>query len=546
MKLTLERCCELLIGLVIPISSLSLFNEVMEPDGALYAGISKTIILRDDWLNLYVQGIDWLDKPHLTFWLVALSFKVFGISAFAYKLTSFLMGLLGAFYLYRFVRDHYNKETALISILIFLTALHVLISNSDVRAEGYLTAFIMAAIYHYDKARRKSFLHIVAGSFFAACAVMVKGVFVLLPVFGGFIIFWMLTKQWKELLNPKWQAAVLLIFIFIIPELYALYIQFDLHPEKIVFGQQGVSGIKFFLWDSQFGRFFNTGPIKGKGDISFFLHTTLWAFLPWSVLLFTAVVSLFRKTYRSVMPPETIIVWSSALLTFLLFSFSKFQLPHYILVLFPQFSILTALYLLRLKEKGLHVFFTVQNVIFIIVTVLLSAIAISFQFHWYGLGVGVLLVIFVSAFCIFKGRTVQTIVGRNAMLSIGIMIFLYLFFYPALLQYQSGTLAGKWIADSEVAAHPAVFKYNQSFSFDFYARGEVHYLYGDADLEKAVREKDLIVYTPESELERLKSRYSIEVLKSFDYYHITKLKIKFILANSRPSVLERFYLVKIN
>lgn len=546
MKLSLEKCCEVLIALVIAISGLSLLNAVMEPDGALYAGISKTIVLRNDWLNLYVQGADWLDKPHLTFWLVAATFKLFGISAFAYKLPSFLVVLLGAFYLYHFVRDYFNRETALVSVLIFLSALHVLISNSDVRAEGYLTAFVMAAVYHYDKARQGSFLHIVAGSFFAACAVMVKGIFVLVPVFGGFIIFWMLTRQWRELVNPKWQVAVLLVFIFIIPELYALYIQFDLHPEKVIFGRQGVSGIRFFLWDSQFGRFFNTGPIKGKGDVSFFLHTTLWAFLPWSVLFYTAVAGLFRKTYRRVLPAEMIIVWSSALLTFLLFSFSKFQLPHYILVLFPQFSIITALYLLRLKEKGVNVFFVVQNVIFIIVIILLSAIAICFQFQWYGLGVGILLTVAAAAFYVFRGRSVQTIIGRNAVLSMGIMIFLYLFFYPAILQYQSGTLAGKWVADSDVAARPAVFKYNQSFSFDFYAKGEVQYLYSDVDLEKAMKQKNMVIYAPESELPGLKSKYGARVLKSFDYYHITKLKAKFIMANSRPSVLERFYLLKIN
>lgn len=545
LKLSENKCYEVLIWILVTVSFLSLFNEVMEPDGALYAGISKNMILRKDWLNLYVHGKDWLDKPHLPFWLAAASFKIFGISAFAYKLPSLLISLMGTFYIYRFTSDYFNKRTALISIIIFLTGLHVLISNSDVRAEAYLAAFVTAAIYHYDKGRQKSFFHIVAGSFFAACAVMVKGIFVLIPIFCGFIIYWVFTKQLKELVKPKWWIAVALIFIFITPELYSLYVQFDLHPEKIVFGQKGVSGLKFFFWDSQFGRFFNTGPIKGKGDLSFFLHTTLWAFLPWSVLLYTGVIDLFKKRSRNILPPETMIIWSSAFITFLLFSFSKFQLPHYILVIFPQFSIITALYLVKLKERGIKTFLVIQNMIFLIVVLLLATIATCFNFQFYGITIVILLIATICAFLFFKGASVKTIIGRSAILSIAIMSFLYLFFYPSILKYQSGMEASKWLQATGIKETPAVFRYDHAFSFDFYATGEPRYLYDDADIEKEKRQGETIIYTHESELPYLKNKYNLEVLKRFDYYHITKLKAKFILAKSRPSVTEHFYLIKI-
>jgi hypothetical protein len=118
---------------------------------------------------------------------------------------------------------------------------------------------------------------------------MTKGIFAIVPIaaaIGGHLLF---KSDWKNIFNIRWLVAGILILIFIIPELYSLYYQFDLHPEKTVFGEKGVSGLKFFFWDSQFGRFFNTGPIKGKGDPSFFLHTTLWAFLPWSLILYAAI-----------------------------------------------------------------------------------------------------------------------------------------------------------------------------------------------------------------------------------------------------------------
>lgn len=537
---------KILIVVIAVVSSLALFGGIMEPDSALYASIAKNMVLRNDWINIYVRGADWLDKPHLTFWLAAASFKVFGINAFAYKLPSFLFGLLGAGYLYKLAKDIYSEKTGLISALIFLSSLHILISSFDVRAEVYITTFTLAAIYHYYKAHQGSFWHIVAGSFFAACAIMIKGIFVLIPVFGGFVIYWLLTSQWKQLLKLKWWIAIALILLFIIPELYTLYVQFDLHPEKVVFGKTGVSGIKFFFWDSQFGRFFNNGPIKGKGDLSFFLHTTLWAFLPWSILFYTAVVNLFKKKNRIVLPAESIMIWTSAAITFLLFSLSKFQLPHYILIILPQFAIITALYIEQLREKALKTFITIQNILYVLVVLALSAIAVFFKFNFYFVAIGGLILIFVSAFMLFKGLKVNTLLARSTFISIGLMFFLSGFFYPSLLKYESGMQAGNWLKENRPNAKPAVLRYPDAYSFDFYANGDPQYFWSYEDLAKYNNKQELIIYTPAAELERLKTEYQAEVLKSFEYYHITKLTGKFIDAETRPQVLEQFYLVKLH
>jgi len=546
MNIPEKKLYSALLALISAISTIALFGGVMEPDGALYASMSKNIILFQDWLNLYGRGGDWLDKPHLTFWITAASFKLFGMTAFAYKLPSFLFGLLGAWYLYKLAKDIYDEKTGLISSVIFLSALHIITSTFDVRAEIYITTFTLASIYHYYKAHHRSFWHIIAGSFFAACAILIKGIFVLIPVFAGFIIYWLFTKQYKQLWQPKWWIAIVLIFVFITPELYALYTQFDLHPEKIVFNRTGVSGLKFFFWDSQFGRFFNNGPIKGKGDISFFLHTTLWAFLPWSILFYTAVVNLLKKKNRINLAPESIMIWASAAITFLIFSLSKFQLPHYILIIFPQFSIITALYLRKLEGRGLKIFFNVQNALAILVFALLSALSLIYGFDYPYIIIGMLLVILASAFILFKGIKLETIIARSVLISVGLMLFLFIFFYPAILKYQSGGIAGEWLKKNYPAAKPAVLNYIDAFSFDFYAPGEVKYLHNYSDLDKIKQTKDLVIYIPENELNRLKNEYHAEVLKSFEYFHITKLTGKFLNAKTRPQVLEHFYLIKLH
>src|ERR1051325_645922 len=136
------------------------------------------MVLRNNYWELYFQGNDWLDKPHFPFWITAFFFKLFGIHTWSYKLPGVLFVLMGAGYTYLFTRRFYSKTVALWSVLILLTAEHIIISNNDVRAEPYLTGLIIASIYHFYKAQQnKWFGQIVAGSLFAAMAIMTKGMF---------------------------------------------------------------------------------------------------------------------------------------------------------------------------------------------------------------------------------------------------------------------------------------------------------------------------------------------------------------------------------
>ena len=155
----------------------------------------------------------------------------------------------------------------------------------------------------------------------------------------------------------RWLVAGILLVLFITPELYSLWYQFDRHPEKIVFGKTNVSGIRFFLWDSQFGRFANSGPIKGKGDPSFFLHTLLWAFLPWSILMYASLIEKIRNGVRGnsvgktgTGRPTEWYTLAGSLLTLVLFSLSKFQLPYYTNIIFPFLAIMTAGYIYQLQD----------------------------------------------------------------------------------------------------------------------------------------------------------------------------------------------------
>ena len=329
------------IGLVTPI--------INAGDSVTYAALSQHMVRHSDWVNLVLDGQDWLDKPHFPFWVTALFFKLGGVNAISYNLPGFLFHLLGAYYTYRLARLFYGRDAAWLAVLVFVSAFQVMLTSTDVRAETYLTGSIMGACYYWlrhDATPRLKYL--LLGALFSATAVMTKGIFTLITISSGLVALWFYQGRWRELWRGKWCLALALTLLFTTPELLALYLQFDAQPDKLVFGRTGVSGIRFFVWDSQFGRFFNTGPIRNTdGNPAFFLHVFLWAFLPWVAVAVAALGQAWRGWRRNDGRGrgQLVVLGASFAVTFGLFSLTSFQLDYYTVIVFPFAAILCGQYL---------------------------------------------------------------------------------------------------------------------------------------------------------------------------------------------------------
>jgi 4-amino-4-deoxy-L-arabinose transferase-like glycosyltransferase len=538
---TTTKWLYIFIAMAVLVNFSGLFIIIIGPDGTLYATIAKTMVLRHDYVNLYAQGADWLDKPHFPFWITALSFNLFGFTTWAYKLPGILFMMMGVWYTYLFAKSLYNKEVALWASLILLTAQHIVISNYDVRAEPYLTGLVIAAVYHLYKAYiQNNFWHLLAGCVFAACAVMTKGMFALIPIGGAIAGHLAIAKQWKQLFNWRWLIAAVLIMIFTLPELYCLYQQFDLHPEKVVFGQHAVSGIRFFYWDSQFGRFFNTGPIKGHGDPTFFVHTTLWAFLPWSLLLFAAIFQFIRKGAKNVQSQEWYCLCGS-LLTFLVFSASQFQLPHYLNIVFPFFAILTAQYLYNLSsEKSIKAVRITQLILISILLVLIAVLQYFFQPEAFNWSTAVILLALLILL-LFLPRTITTKaywrIGFSTLLvSFIVNLYLNLAFYPSLLHYQALTQAALWINKNNPAKLPVVQSGDVPFAMEFYLDQPLVNISPDGNGEAPP--KPYLLFAQTDVINGLKAKgWQIQPVKTFERFWVSRIKLNFLNKATRGKAI---------
>jgi 4-amino-4-deoxy-L-arabinose transferase-like glycosyltransferase len=531
-----------LITLAALVNLSGLFIPLIDPDAGVYASVSKQMVSTGNWLELFHKGEDWLDKPHFQFWITAAFFKLFGIHDWSYKLPGILFVFIGALYTYLFARKYYNKRTALWSVFILLTAEHIIISNNDVRAEPFLTGLIIASVYHFSNSFSKdSWIHLLIACFFTACALMTKGPYTLIPIVSAIAGELIMKKNWRQLFHWKWLVAVLLIFIFIIPELYSLWYQFDRHPDKVIFGRTNVSGIKFFLWDSQFGRFTNTGPIKGIGEPTFFIHTLLWAFLPWSVIMY---VALFEKLKRLRNNPEFLALFGS-LATILVFSMSRFQLPYYTNIIFPFLAVLTASWI---EEKRLA-YKKSPAVIQNIVSVFLIAGVIVFQFFYspilitWAVIISFLLALPVLFLPVWlKDRTFISLI-RSGMIILAINFYLNTVFYPDLMQYHSGKEAAFYINKNHPNVRGVYFN-RYSAALDFYLKEGLVKADPDGIAIDPIA-KNGVWYITAEELADLKTKdLPFEIIKELPEYRISMLSLKFLNKKTRNAELRKFYLVR--
>lgn len=534
----------LILGIFVNASGLLL--PVMEPDGALYATISKTMVLSGDYINLKVQGKDWLDKPHFPFWITALSFKLFGINGFAYKLPAFLFWLGGAYFIFAWTKKLYNTHTARLSVLIYLAVEHLIISNNDVRAEPYLTGLIVAASYFYYRTYKENkLIFIIPGSLFLAAAVMTKGIFIAAIVASGFIAEWTIKRKWSEFWNPRWWLAVLLLFLFITPELLCLYIQFDLHPEKILYGHTHVSGIRFFFWDSQFGRFLNSGPIKGEGDLLFYTHTLMWSFLPWSIFVILMIVSRVKNFSRPVDSNTDYICPAIFVTGFIIFSLSQFQLPHYLNILYPFLSIMVSQFLMNLDDRVYHgTILYVQNILYCLFFSFAIVLAVIFGLDDLLLICLVLAALAFSIYRFFPGNQLVNIFGRSFSAVLVLSLFLNILFYPEIFKYQSGMKAAKFLKMNNQTEPVYTFReLIPEFAFEFYSAQPV-YLLKQSELYSL--KGNIRVFAPKIKIDSLRNEgFTIQDTLTFPHFHVSKLNGTFIDSHTRALAVDSSMLATI-
>jgi 4-amino-4-deoxy-L-arabinose transferase-like glycosyltransferase len=276
----------------------TLFFPLLDKDAAHHANIALYMYQTGDYTSLVDRGKDYLDKPHLLFWTTLISFKIFGVTTAAHRLPAILFALVSVYSCYKLMRHLSGRTTARVAAIILATAQAFILSISDARMETPLTAGMIFGLWHLivytDKNR---FVNLVLGTFGVAVAFSTKGWLGPVIVFISIFFYLLLNRKWQVLRKTKTWLIVPLFFVFISPVLYAYYVQYDLHPEKMIRGRDNISGVKFILLGQLLERYKGFDEGGRYSDPLFLFHTFLWAFFPWCVVAYVAMLFWLRRIF---------------------------------------------------------------------------------------------------------------------------------------------------------------------------------------------------------------------------------------------------------
>ncbi len=108
-------------------------------DAIRYAHIAKSILLRGDWINLYdgyQHSEQYANKPHLLFWILALTFKMFGYSTFWAKLPAAIF-VFTSLILFGFIAKKLFADTVALCLVILFVCTRVFMRDIlDLNVEG--------------------------------------------------------------------------------------------------------------------------------------------------------------------------------------------------------------------------------------------------------------------------------------------------------------------------------------------------------------------------------------------------------------------------
>jgi 4-amino-4-deoxy-L-arabinose transferase-like glycosyltransferase len=524
--------------------------DVMDIDASQYAEVSREMMLKGDYLHVFDRGKDYLDKPPFLFWVSGLSMKVFGVNNFGYRFPSLLFALWALFATYRLAKLLYEENTARMAALILGTCQAMFLITNDVRTDTILMSWVVTALWwlkEWDVSRKKIY-------FFAGCAaiafgMMTKGpIALMVPVFC-FSFDWMSKRKWKQILQPIFIPGFLLIAAMLLPMCIGLYQQFDLHPEKIIDGHTHTSGIRFFFWTQSFGRLTGESTWSNNAPFSFLFENMLWSFQPWILLFSVALIIRFIQLARQrflLKEKEEAITVGGFVLTYIVLATSKYQLPHYIFVVFPLAAIMVAKLLHNFFEghfKAIAFTFSIVQTIISALLFLVSFLLFVYVFKgswWCNLVWIIGLIVWLNL--LLKNK--QKVFWLPVVATITANVILTNHFYKTLISdYQASSTLGRFILKQNIPSDKiSMYQFQDPAScIHFYAQR----LIARNDTLKPIMPEYLI--TCNAGLDSLQAhQIPYTTLLQGKMFKVSELTPEFINPKTRKNATKNYYLIRCN
>jgi 4-amino-4-deoxy-L-arabinose transferase-like glycosyltransferase len=297
---------------------------LFDVDEAVFSTATKEMVASGDWITPTYNGDIRYDKPIFFYWLMAASYKVFGVNEFGARFPSVMAGFLLALSLFWFAKRICNEKIAFYSTMTLSLSAYYLVYCRSAVTDMALSLFITLSLFCFYIAVTEDRRYIYGLYIFSALAFLTKGLIGIVFPFGIAFLYQLTTGGFRGVLKIfDWKAALL----FCLVALPWYIAQFAINGDD--FFQQ-------FFMKHHFKRY--TDVISGhKGPVYYYFITLIIGISPWIVFMPAGIARAARDRKG---PMFFALIWFSAIFVF--FSFSTTKLPNYILSALPAAAILIA------------------------------------------------------------------------------------------------------------------------------------------------------------------------------------------------------------
>jgi 4-amino-4-deoxy-L-arabinose transferase-like glycosyltransferase len=334
--------------LLIRLVTLGLY-PLMDTTESRYAKIALEMVVTNNWITPQLEpGVPFWGKPPLSTWATAIAFKIFGVSEFSARLSSFLFALLTLWLVYFLANFLKGGMFALRCLVILASTWPFFIFAGGVMTDPAFSVTVTLAMVSFILAmhhRKDGEPSLIWGYLFfvgAGLSVLAKGPAGLILI-GFPIVVWVVwTKKIKDLFRSlPWIGGIGILLLVILP----WYVMAEIKTPGF---------IDYFIVGENFKRFFVHG---WKGDLYGRMHSQplgmIWLFIiggsvPWlSIWIGSLIKTATRNHVVALITQDSrilfLILWFMSLPVF--FTVSKHILITYMLPVMPAFAILTAYYI---------------------------------------------------------------------------------------------------------------------------------------------------------------------------------------------------------
>ncbi|MCA6482913.1 MAG: glycosyltransferase family 39 protein [Chitinophagaceae bacterium] len=526
---------------------------IMDIDASQYASMSREMLERKSFLQVYDVGKDYLDKPPMLFWLSAISMWVFGPSLWAFRLPSLLFAILSVVATYQIARQYYNQPIARLSAVLLASCQALFLITHDVRCDTMLMGWVSLSIWQLLLwYRTKQLRYLIIAAVAIACGMLTKGPIALFVPAFAFAPHFILQRNWKPFFQKEYLLVILIIAICLVPMSIGLYRQFDLQPGKLINGIPIQSGLRFYFWTQSFGRFTGENFFHEMSYFSFLFENMLWSFLPWIVVFSIALVV---KVYQLILQKGKISQdqeWFSAggfIVTYLVLSRSQYQLPHYIFVVFPLAAVVTGQFLFQLwHQESFRRFSRYLNYFHIFLFTLLW-LAMNALLWWAfpstATWVKILAVLALPLLYIgisSRFNKVPLLLRLGVYTVTGVNIFLSTAFYPQVLKYQMGNDAAEFINSRKLPKDQlTIYGPDAGRSLYFYSR----YIFPSTHRIDDIRSRQYVITVADSIPIVERAFPGTKILHEGYNYGVSMITKEFLNPTTRNSVCGKYAILQL-